>query len=255
MQPPHQGQGQPHHGQPPQSQQQPHHGQPHQGQPHQGQPQYAQPQQAPQHAGQQHPGQQHPGQQQQAQRVQAQPPRGSSALPGSDELVFEGLARHSAFAGKYFKWTLASIVGGVVAYLLGMIEFFSTWPLWILGFVGLPGMFWTFLTFKSTRYKITLRRVEFERGVLSKGVDSIELWRVLDVNFKQNIIDRMLGNASVTLISTDQTDPEFELYGLPDGRRLFERLRDAVQAARHTSRPMEMVGHDGMMENMMPPMQ
>ncbi len=187
-------------------------------------------------------------------RAQAQHPAGSHAQPGHDEVLYEGVMRHTASVGSYLKWTLASVLGGVGGYFLGKIEFFADWPLWLLGLVGIPGLVWTFLNHISTRYKITARRVEYERGVLSKNVDSLELWRVLDVRFKQNLIDRMLGNASVVLIGTDQTDPEFELYGLPDARRLFEQLRDAVQAARHTSRPMEMVGADGMMENIAPPM-
>ena len=101
----------------------------------------------------------------------------------------------------------------------------------------------------TTRYKITLRRVEFERGVISKEVDSLELWRVLDVRFSAGLLDRIVGNATVTLIGTDQTDPALELYGLPNARKLFEDLREAVQAARHTSRPMELVGQEGAMEH------
>jgi membrane protein YdbS with pleckstrin-like domain len=192
---------------------------------------------------------------QQPVRAQAHPPAGSNAAPGDPDVLFEGIARPTAMYAGYLKWFGASVVGGIVGYLLGLIEFFSTWPLWLLGFVGLPGMIWTYLQFRTTRYKISGRRVEYEHGVLTKTVDSLELWRVLDVRYKQGLIDRMLGNATVTLIGTDQTDPEFELYGLPNARKLFEDLREAVQAARHTSRPMEMVGADGMMENLMPPME
>ncbi|MGH1342543.1 MAG: PH domain-containing protein [Nannocystales bacterium] len=197
--------------------------------------------------------QQQPGHQvpQQPVRAHAQPPAGSSARPGDSEIIFEGVARATSVYSGYIKWFGASVVGGVAAYLLGLITFFSTWPLWVLGFVGIPGMLWTFFRYRTTRYKITNRRLEHEHGVLTTTVDSIELWRVLDVRYSQNIIDRMFGNATVTLIGTDQTDPEFELYGLPNARKLFEDLREAVQAARHTSRPMEMVGADGMMENML----
>lgn len=197
-----------------------------------------------------HPGHQMP---QQPARPQAHPPQGSTAQSGDTEILFEGTARPTAVYGGYLKWFGVSLVGGVLAYLLGLIEFFASWPLWVLSLIGLPGMLWTFLRYRTTRYKITLRRVEYEQGVLSTTVDSLELWRVLDVRYTQNIIDRMLGNATVTLISTDQTDPEVVLYGLPDSRKLFERLRDAVQAARHTSRPMEMVGADGMVEHFEPP--
>jgi hypothetical protein len=39
------------------------------------------------------------------------------------------------------------------------------------------------------------------------------------------------------------------IAGLPNAREIFERMRDAVQVARHTSRPMELVGDHGMMEH------
>lgn len=213
---------------------------------------------------QQHPGQ--PPQQQvpqqhsqpahpqpaQQQRVQARAPHGSSASPVDSEVLYQGIARPTSQYGGYLKWFGASIVGGAVAYGLGLIEFFSTWPLWVLGLVGLPGMFWTFLRYRTTHFKVSLRRVEYEHGVLSKSVESLELWRVLDVRFNQNLIDRMLGNAKVTLVSTDQSDPELVLYGLPNARKLFEELREAVQTARHGNRPMEMVGAEGMLEHFEP---
>jgi uncharacterized membrane protein YdbT with pleckstrin-like domain len=117
--------------------------------------------------------------------------------------------------------------------------------------LGLPGMLWTFLKHVTTRYKLTTQRVEFERGVLSKSVDSLELWRVLDVRYKQTLLDRILGNATITLIGTDQTDPEMAMHGLANHRQIFEKLRDAVAAARRSGRPMELVGgQEGVFEQM-----
>ena len=182
--------------------------------------------------------------------ARAQAPAGSVAQPGSEELLYYGPAKHRAYALDYVKWALASVAGGVLAYLLGLIELFQSWPLWVLSFIGLPGMLWTFLRHSTTRYRISLRRIEFERCILSKSLDSLELWRVLDVKYSQNIWDRMLGVARVTVMSTDQSTPELCLYGLPGSRELFEKLRDAVQLARHTNRPMELVGDaHGMVEH------
>lgn len=190
--------------------------------------------------------------QQQPPRPQAHPPAGAQPQPGREEVLYEGTAKHSASLGGYLKWLLACAAGGAGAYGLYQVQFFAELPVpwWVLGFVGVPGMIFVFLRHISTRYKVTLRRVEYERGIISKNVDSLELWRVLDVRFNQSLFDRIFGIAKITLIGTDQSDPELLLHGLPNGRQLFERLRDAVQAARHTSRPMELVGQDGgFMEN------
>jgi uncharacterized membrane protein YdbT with pleckstrin-like domain len=174
---------------------------------------------------------------------------GSSA-GSQDELIYEGRAKHSASIPGYSKWVLVSIAGTTVAVLLGKIQFFSTWPLWVLGLVGLPGMLMVFLRHVTTRYKITLRRVETERGIITKRVESLELWRVLDVRYSQSIFDRLTGNGCVMMESTDKSDPRLELHGLPQHRKVFEALREAVQAARHTSRPMELVGSDGHAEDL-----
>lgn len=181
--------------------------------------------------------------------AQAHPPAGSSAGP-KDDVIYEGLAKHSAALGGYAKWSLVTIAGSTAAVLLSKIDFFATMPLWVLSIVGLPGMLLVFLRQMTTRYKVSLRRVETERGILSKQVDSLELWRVLDVRYSRTFFDRITGNGRVLLVGTDKTDPELLLYGLPEHRRLFEQLREAVQAARQTSRPMELVGQDGHIEQM-----
>ena len=182
-------------------------------------------------------------------RPQARPPVGATGGPGND-VLYEGVRRHSASLGQYTKWVLVSAVGSTLGVLLGKIDFFASWPLWILGMAGVPGLIVVWLRQLTTKYKITLRRVEREEGIISKDVDSLELWRVLDVRYSQSLFDRLTGNAKITLIGTDQTDPELVLHGLPNHRTLFEKLRDAVQLARQGNRPMEFVGQEGWAENM-----
>ena len=55
-------------------------------------------------------------------------------------------------------------------------------------------------------------------------------------------------STKISLIGTDQTDPELDLHGMPNPRKLFEQLRDAVQEARRAGRPMEMVAGEGFTE-------
>jgi uncharacterized membrane protein YdbT with pleckstrin-like domain len=175
----------------------------------------------------------------------AHPPAGSSAASHTD-LLYEGVAKHSASLSGYSKWIFVIIAGTASGILLRQIPFFSPWPLYLLGLAGLPGLLLVFLRHITTRFKITLRRVEFEKGIITKKVDSLELWRVLDISYSQSIMDRLTGNGRLVLESTDKSDPKLLLFGLPNHRELFEQLRDAVQAARQTSRPMEIVGQDGM---------
>ncbi|MEZ4380913.1 MAG: PH domain-containing protein [Nannocystaceae bacterium] len=172
-------------------------------------------------------------------------PAGGKAPAGADEVYFAGIAKHSTSMSKYLMWILVCIIGGVVGWGLMQIEALAGMPLWLLSLVGLPMLLVTYLRHITTKYKITGRRVETEVGILSKRVDSLELWRVLDVSYEQSLFDRMFNNGKITLITTDQTNASLTLHGLPEHRQLFERLRDAVQTRRMTSRPMELVNGDG----------
>ncbi len=171
---------------------------------------------------------------------QAQPPVGSHPQPGSEEVLYEGIAKHSANIGTYLMWVAVCVLGGAVGYGLLQIPALSGYPMWVLSLVGVPMLLWSYLIHIKSKYKISRRRVETERGVLTTRLDTLELWRVLDVRYERNLIDQIFDNAKIILIGTDQSDPSLVLYGMPNHRQLFERLRDAVQAARHTNRPMEL---------------
>lgn len=167
------------------------------------------------------------------------------AQPTKSEVLYEGIAKHSANIGAYLKWMGVSFAGSGIAFGLNMIDGVATSTagplLWILSAAGLPGLLWAWLVHINRKYKITRKRVETETGVLSKSVDSLELWRVLDIQYNQSLLDRIFSNAKINLIGTDQSDPVLLLHGMPEHRKLFEDLREAIQIARHTSRPMELV--------------
>jgi membrane protein YdbS with pleckstrin-like domain len=175
-------------------------------------------------------------------RPVAQAPQGSMAQPGSGEVLFQGIAKHSASLAGYLKWSLACVGAGALAIFLNTMDWgIPGWVLGILWLIGVPGLLWTYLTHITSKFKITRRRVETEKGIIAKKVDSLELWRVLDVQYEQSLLDRIFGIAKIKLMGTDQSDPVLELHGMPEHRQLFETLRDAVQDARHTNRPMELV--------------
>ena len=181
---------------------------------------------------------------------QAQPPVGSSPQPVSDEVLYEGIAKHSANIGTYLMWVAVCAAGGVAGYFLLKIPALSEYPMWVLSLVGVPMLLWSYLIHIKNKYKVTRRRIETERGVLTTRLDTLELWRVLDVRYERNLIDQIFDNGKIILLGTDQSHPQLVLYGMPDHRQLFERLRDAVQAARHSNRPMELAhgahpGHEG----------
>lgn len=113
------------------------------------------------------------------------------------------------------------------------------WALkWIFGWVLLPVLVGAFLLVpvwiatRSRKWKLTSRRIEIERGLLSKQLDTLELWRVRDVEFRQSFMDRLAGVSSLLITSHDGDSPVVEIRGGPADRSVYDRLMTAVMQAR-----------------------
>ncbi len=85
-----------------------------------------------------------------------------------------------------------------------------------------------YLGTRNARCTIWPTRIETETGIFSKKVDSVELYRVKDVELKQNFLERMLGIGTVMVLSTDTTTPQLELYQIPLARRVYQYLLDQL---------------------------
>jgi uncharacterized membrane protein YdbT with pleckstrin-like domain len=88
---------------------------------------------------------------------------------------------------------------------------------------GLP-VLWV----RSVRYRISNYRIDFERGVLSKDIDTLELWHVEDLQFHQSLLDRMLGIGRITVVGRDETTPRLILGALPNSRRVLDILKQRI---------------------------
>lgn len=99
----------------------------------------------------------------------------------------------------------------------------------------------TFAGRRAVRYRLTAQRLEVERGVLGRRYESIDLWRVRDVVLEQTLLERMRGVGRITVLSTDQVDPELQIGPVASAKALYDRLRDAVAAARKEARVLPLV--------------
>ena len=120
------------------------------------------------------------------------------------------------------------------------------WPIagWIMGWhfpiwlglisiaLGILALLSPMLVTHTTRYKITSYRIDFERGILKKRIDTLELWHVEDIRFEQGILDRIMNVGSIIILSHDETTPKLELHGIPDPRPIFEKLKQRVIAVK-----------------------
>jgi len=93
---------------------------------------------------------------------------------------------------------------------------------------------------KTIRYRITNYRIDFERGLVSKKIDTLELWHVEDIQFSQSVLERVVGVGTITVLSRDDTTPRLILSGLPRPRPLFDSLKQRIIAVKRQSGVIKM---------------
>jgi membrane protein YdbS with pleckstrin-like domain len=79
---------------------------------------------------------------------------------------------------------------------------------------------------RGTHYIITTQRIKYERGILSKVQESLELFRIDHFELRRPFGARLLGHASLHLFSSDAELGNFAIYGIPNLPALADQLRD-----------------------------
>jgi len=88
------------------------------------------------------------------------------------------------------------------------------------------------LLIRSIRYRITNYRIDYERGVFSKDINTLELWHVEDIQYHQSLLDRLFNIGQITVISHDEATPTLLLKALPNPRPVFDALKDQIIAVK-----------------------
>ena len=80
---------------------------------------------------------------------------------------------------------------------------------------------------KMIYYEVTADRVEWGRGIFDRRVDNLDMFRVIDLRMRRSLLDCIFGIGTVTLITTDKTDPEFVFERIRRPRRLYDIIKKA----------------------------
>lgn len=104
------------------------------------------------------------------------------------------------------------------------------WFVACLLLLPIPWAFWRWLEVRSTVYTLTDQRLKFSRGVFTKTVDDLELYRVRDTKLQQSLWERAFGLGELTLYTTDASTPEVHLRWIHQAEQLRETLRRLVEA-------------------------
>lgn len=148
----------------------------------------------------------------------------------TESIYYEG---RPLFGGKPGQVILFTVLGIIFLILPIVLRFWMTkWPdkwaclaMIVVGIVLL--LIPVFIT-QRIRYRISNYRIDYERGLIGKDINSLELWHVEDISFHQTLIDRLLGIGTIQVISHDDNMPNLFMHGLPNARKLFEELKQRI---------------------------
>lgn len=110
-------------------------------------------------------------------------------------------------------------------------------PWWVIALLivaGLLVLVGPFVWARSIRYRISNFRIDYERGIFGKEIDTMELWHVDDIKFQQSFVERMLGVGTITVFSDDQTTPSLPIRALPNPRKIFDALKSRIIAIKRS---------------------
>src|SRR5437868_9690859 len=89
-----------------------------------------------------------------------------------------------------------------------------------------------FLQTKNKVYELTSERIKITEGVFSKVTDTLELYRVKDLETRQPFLYRLAGIENVQLNTSDASTPFVLIDAIPSKVGLADQIRNQVETIR-----------------------
>jgi uncharacterized membrane protein YdbT with pleckstrin-like domain len=125
-----------------------------------------------------------------------------------------------------------SLILIIVAVVVGK-AWFSYTALAVLAVVW-TAIGWTMLRrIWGIRYRLTNQRFFIEKGILRRVTDRVEVIDIDDMQYEQNLIERLFDVGSLTLTSSDRDLPRFWLQGIEHVTHVADLIDQARRAERN----------------------
>ncbi|MDH4203534.1 MAG: PH domain-containing protein [Phycisphaerae bacterium] len=84
---------------------------------------------------------------------------------------------------------------------------------------------------KSIHYEVSPDRIEYARGIFSRKIDNMDMFRVTDIRMHRSLLDCLTGVGTVTLVTKDETDPFFDFEKVAGPKKLYDMIKIAALKA------------------------
>lgn len=154
----------------------------------------------------------------------------------AETTVWRGTSSQWRNFGGYFLSALSFVI--VIAIFVtarrggaASVRDFSPYIL-ILLLVPIFMALWRYLQTKNKIYELTTERIKTSEGVFSRVTETLELYRVKDLEVRQPFLYRIAGIENIQINTSDVSSPFILIAGVPSTAGLADKVRNQVEAIR-----------------------
>jgi uncharacterized membrane protein YdbT with pleckstrin-like domain len=96
-----------------------------------------------------------------------------------------------------------------------------------------------YLQTKCKIFELTTQRFKITSGVFNKVTETLELYRVKDIETRQPFLSRLVGVENVQMNTSDASSPFVVIEAVPSSIGLADKLRNQVEIIRQQKRVRE----------------
>ena len=144
-------------------------------------------------------------------------------------VYYDGSPKLRGELGLLLTWTVIGLlllaIPILILYAGGQISY------WFIAIGALLAIAcWTMpaILVRREHFRITNYRIDMERGLLFKDLETLELWHVEDLSLRQSPIDRIFNVGTITVTARDETNPRLLLRSVANPRQILETLKTRV---------------------------
>ena len=147
-------------------------------------------------------------------------------------------------------WLLGTLAGWgtILLALAGVLLFLLHYGVYFLALtiLALLILAWRWFENMAAKYEVTEERLIIRRGIFSKSIDEIELYRIKDIRIDFSLINQIAGIGRLSIASSDETtrDGDLVIAGIDRAQERRETLRRLVDAARQKRSVREIDMHE-----------
>lgn len=104
-------------------------------------------------------------------------------------------------------------------------------------------LLYRFIYLRRISYRIGAEQLVSEYGIIRRKVDYMELYRIVDFQEHQNLMQQLCGLKTVRIFSMDRNTPRLDLVGIRRGDDIVTLIRERVETNKRKKGIYEITNH------------